>query len=417
MDRSEKTVFVYENWRGEKPSLIGRLYISFVGGRENLSFEYTDEWLNSFESAYSLDPDLSLYRGRQYAPLDKHMFGLFADSCPDRWGRLLMKRKEAIDARKEDRKPRRLTESDFLLGVHDASRMGALRFGSEEGGEFLKSDKTFAVPPWLSLRMLENASGAFENDDGLEEKWLRELLAPGSSLGGARPKATVQAVDGSLWIAKFPSKHDEYNSGAWEKVVHDLAGLCSLNVPESKLETFSKTGATFLVKRFDRSGERRIHFASAMTLLGKTDGASAADGTGYLDLAAHIRANGAEPKRDLPELWKRIVFNMAVSNTDDHLRNHGFILTPAGWRLSPLFDVNPVPYGAGLSLNVSEHDNSIDLALAIEVSAYFGLTKDEAEKISADICKTVEEHWAGIAESYGLSRGSVEYMRPAFSLR
>lgn len=418
MDQSEKTIFVYENWRSEKPSLIGSLHTSFVRGQESFSFDYADEWLNSFESAYSLDPDLSLYRGRQYTPLDKSLFGIFADSCPDRWGRLLMKRKEAIDARKEDRKPRKLAESDFLLGVYDESRMGALRFSLEEGGEFLSNERAFATPPWISLRTLENASIAFENDDsGLDEKWLNELLAPGSSLGGARPKASVQAADGSLWIAKFPSKNDEYNSGAWEKVVHDLARLCSLNVPESKLETFSKTGSTFLVKRFDRDGKKRIHFASAMTLLGKTDGASGTDGTSYIDLVAYIRANGAEPKQDLMELWQRIVFNMAVSNTDDHLRNHGFILTPTGWRLSPLFDVNPIPSGDRLSLNVSENDNSIDLSLTMEVAEYFGLTKNEAAKISANICEIVKKNWTGIAEGYGLSRGAIEYMRPAFSIK
>ena len=417
MNQSDKTLFAYENWRSEKPSLIGSLHTSFIRGQESFSFEYADEWLNSYESVYSLDPDLSLYKGRQYTPLDKSLFGLFTDSCPDRWGRLLMKRKEAINARKENRKPRKLTESDFLLGVYDESRMGAIRFSVEEGGEFLSIERDFATPPWISLRTLENASIAFENDDsGLEEKWLNELLAPGSSLGGARPKATVQATDGSLWIAKFPSKHDEYNSGAWEKVVHDLARLCSLNVPESKLETFSKTGSTFLVKRFDRDFKKRIHYASAMNLLGKTDGASGADGTSYLDLVAYIRANGAEPKQDLIELWKRIVFYMAVSNTDDHLRNHGFILTLTGWRLSPLFDVNPIPSGDRLSLNVSEYDNSIDLSLAIGVAEYFGLTKDEARNTSAVICETVKQNWVRTAESCGLSRGAVEYMRPAFSL-
>jgi serine/threonine-protein kinase HipA len=417
MPQTEKTIFVYENWCNENPTLIGRLNTSFIRGQETFSFEYTDEWLDSFNSSYSLDPDLSLYRGRQYAPVDKRLFGVFADSCPDRWGRLLMKRKEVIDARKENRKPRNLMESDFLLGVYDESRMGALRFSLEEGGEFLSNDKDFTTPPWIHLRTLENASIAFENDEkGFEEKWLRELLAPGSSLGGARPKATVQATDGSLWIAKFPSKNDEYNSGAWEKVVHDLARHCSLNVPESKLETFSKKGSTFLVKRFDREGKRRIHFASAMTLIGKTDGASAADGTSYLELADYIRANGAEPKQDLIELWKRIVFNMAVSNTDDHLRNHGFLLMSSGWRLSPLFDVNPIPSGDRLSLNVSEYDNSIDLSLAIEVAEYFGLTKDESVRISADICETVKDSWVKIAELYGLSRDTVEYMRPAFSI-
>ena len=418
MDPSKNTIFVYENWRSEKPSLIGSLHTSSIRGQEGFSFEYAEEGLNSFDSTYSLDPDLSLYRGRQYTPPDKSLFGLFADSCPDRWGRLLMKRKEAIDARKEGRKPRKLTESDFLLRVYDESRMGALRFSLEEGGEFLSKERAFATPPWINLRTLENASIAFENDEsGLEEKWLRQLLAPGSSLGGARPKANVQATDGSLWIAKFPSKHDEYNSGAWEKVVHDLARLCFLDVPESRLETFSNTGSTFLVKRFDRDGKRRIHFASAMTLLGKTDGASGADGTSYLDLATYIRAYGAEPKQDLMELWKRIVFNMAVSNTDDHLRNHGFILTPTGWRLSPVFDVNPIPSGDSLSLNVSEYDNSIDLSLAIEVAEYFGLTQAQAVKTSSEICKTVQNNWIRIAEIYGLSRGAVEYMRTAFLMQ
>lgn len=418
MAKNEKTIYVYENWRAEAPSLIGVLRSSLVRGAESFSFEYAPEWLNSYESAFSLDPDLSLFKGRQYTPLDKGLFGMFADSCPDRWGRLLMKRREAIDARKEERKPRTLTESDYLLGVYDESRMGALRFSLTEGGEFLSHESSYATPPWVKLRTLENASIAFENDDsGLDERWLRELLAPGSSLGGARPKASVQAADGSLWIAKFPSKHDEYNSGAWEKVAHDLARLCALNVPESKLEAFSKSGGTFLVKRFDRDGKRRIHFASAMTLLGKTDGASGSDGTSYLDLAAFIRANGAMPEQDLLELWRRMVFNMAVSNTDDHLRNHGFLLTQTGWRLSPLFDVNPVPSGDRLSLNITELDNSIDLELAIEVAEYYGLTEAEAAKTATELCETVQANWVRVAERNGLSRGSIEYMRPAFSLR
>lgn len=417
MTSNEKTIYVYENWRGEQPSLVGLLHVDLIRGEESFSFEYAGEWLASFNSAYPLDPDLSLFQGRQYAPMDKRLFGLFADSCPDRWGRMLMKRQEAIAARKTGRKPRKLMESDYLLGVHDLSRMGALRFSLKEGGEFLAHDRDYAIPPWINLRSLENASLRLENDEsGLEERWLRELLAPGSSLGGARPKATVQAADGSLWIAKFPAKNDEYNMGAWEKVVHDLARLCALDVPQSQLETFSKNGGTFLVKRFDRDGQRRIHFASAMTLLGKTDGASAADGSGYLDLAAFITANGAEPKRDLPELWQRIVFNMAVSNTDDHLRNHGFLLTSTGWKLSPLFDVNPTPSGDRLSLNVSEGDNRIDLALAIEVAPYFGLSRSAAEQKAAAICQTVQSNWMRVAERVGLSRGAIEYMRPAFSL-
>ena len=177
----------------------------------------------------------------------------------------------------------------------------------------------------------------------------------------------MQDEKGSLWIAKFPSKHDEVNIGAWEKAVHDLAELCGLNVPEARMETYSKAGSTFLVKRFDRDGDRRIHFASAMTLLGKTDGASGQDGSGYLDIASFIGQWSADPEQDLKELWRRIVFNMAVSNTDDHLRNHGFIWTKTGWRLSPLYDVNPVPYRDALALNVSADNSSISMELPLYV--------------------------------------------------
>lgn len=417
MADQQKEIFVYADWCDGGPFLIGRLYVDRQRGRQVFSFAYHEEWLLKSKFSITLDPDLAMYSGRQYVPVDKSMFGVFADSCPDRWGRLLMKRREAINARREKRKPRQLGELDFLLGVYDQSRMGALRFSDQEGGTFLSNEHELAAPPWTTLRKLESASIAFEKDEsGLEEKWLEQLLAPGSSLGGARPKATVQGPDGALWIAKFPSKHDEYNSGAWEMVVHDLAKKCGLNVPEAKLETFSKSGSTFLVKRFDRDREKRIHFASSMTLLGKTDGASGGDGTSYLDIAAFIRSNGASPKEDLKELWKRIVFNMAVSNTDDHLRNHGFILTEKGWRLSPLYDVNPCIYGNSLSLNVSGEDGTIDFGLAIETSEFYGIKKKEAEKTISEIQKTVKDNWQSIAREYELSRGAVEYMRPAFEM-
>ncbi|MDO4327055.1 MAG: HipA domain-containing protein [bacterium] len=413
----EKTIYVYENWSGTEPVLIGKLYADHIRGREQFSFEYETEWIISETANYYLDPDLTLYSGRHYVPMDKVLFGIFADSCPDRWGRLLMRRREAELARRESRKPQKLGESDYLLGVYDKARMGALRFKTDKNGIFLSDDQELATPPWTTLRTLEAASWGFENDEsGLETKWLRQLLAPGSSLGGARPKATVKDERGNLWIAKFPSKHDEYNSGAWEMVVHDLAKMCGLDVPEAKLETFSKNGSTFLVKRFDRDGDRRIHFASAMTLLGKTDGASGDDGSSYLELASFIKANGAEPKRDLKELWKRIVFNMAVSNTDDHLRNHGFILTKIGWRLSPLYDVNPIPYGNNLSLNVSIDDNSISLELVMSVAKYFGINKSDAGEISGKIIKIVRDNWKLIAGKYGLTRSACEYMRPAFDM-
>lgn len=258
---------------------------------------------------------------------------------------------------------------------------------------------------------------AFEkNDDGMEEKWLKQLVAPGSSLGGARPKASVQAPDGSLWIAKFPSKHDEINVGAWEMVVHDLAVMCNLNVPDAKLENFSKTGSTFLSKRFDREGARRIHFASAMTLLGKKDGANALEGSSYMEIASTIKMISATPQNDLRELWRRIVFNMAVSNTDDHLRNHGFVLSKDGWSLSPLYDVNPNIYGDTLSLNVDSNNNLIDFNLALSVAKIYGLTDKQALEELNGIESVVESNWRKIARQYGLSRSEIEEMAPAFNM-
>lgn len=415
MAANEKNIYVYDDFSFEKPELIGTLYVNVIKGSESYSFAYDAQWLKKTNLSVYLDPELMPYAGRQY-PSGKSIFGLFADSSPDRWGRVLMNKRERILAEKEGRKPAKLYDSDYLLGVYDETRMGGLRFKSKPDGAFLSDDKTTAAPPWATLRSLEEASRNFENDEtGLAEKWLQQLIKPGSSLGGARPKATVVDPKNQLWIAKFPSKNDENDTGAWEMVAHDLAGLCGLTVPEAKLEKFSALGSTYLVKRFDRIGNKRVHFASAMTLLGKTDGASAADGSSYLDIAAFIKANGAKPKTDLIELWKRIVFNMAITNTDDHLRNHAFILTSTGWVLSPLFDVNPVPYGDELSLNVNEDDNRIDIELAVQTAVLFGIGKSDAQAYAAQLLETVRDNWDKIAAKYGLSRREIEEMKPAFS--
>ena len=414
MATSEKIIYVYADWQKSSPVLMGRLYVSNSRGKELFSFEYNNDWICKANSSFIFDPDLHLYEGRQYVS-DKPLFGVFSDSCPDRWGRLLMKRREVLLARKEQRKPRALTESDYLLGVFDETRIGALRYSLVENGPFSSTEKNLCAPPWTTLRTLESASLAFENDeDGQEEKWLRQLLAPGSSLGGARPKASVQAPDGSLWIAKFPSKNDEWNSGAWEIVVHDLAEKCGLNVSEAKLETFSDIGSTFLIKRFDRIDSKRIHFTSAMALLGKTDG-EGSEGVSYLDIASFIRSNGAYPKQDLKELWRRVVFNMAVSNTDDHLRNHGFLLSEQGWVLSPMYDVNPNIYGDAHSLNVSANDNSINFELAIETAKYYDINIREAKNMITDIQKIVNENWRTIAAEYKLSKDAISRMEPAFA--
>lgn len=411
----DKKIYVYENFTNITPLLLGVLFVDVIRGEETYSFEYNKEWLKETNIKYSLDPDLYLYEGRQY-PISNEKFRIFADSCPDRWGRVLMKRREAIKAREEGRKPSKLYESDYLLGVYDETRMGALRFSLSENGPFLSDDKGNPTPPLESLRKLEQASIAFENDDNTyNDEWLKMLLKPGSSLGGARPKACVVDIQNNLWIAKFPSKNDEYNVGAWEKVAYDLAAICGLNVSESMLKNFSKYGSTFLVKRFDRDNGRRIHFTSAMTMLGKNDGTSAQDGVSYLDIASFIRQMGAKPKEDLKELWKRIIFNMAISNTDDHLRNHGFLLTKNGWILSPLYDINPVPYGDTLSLNVGENDNTISIDNALDNAKYFELTIEEAKIITKDILYKVKENWKSIAENHKLSRNEIERMSPAFS--
>lgn len=416
MAAKQKTIFVYDDFSSEQPVLMGILYVNVIKGGESYSFEYDREWLKKTGLRITLDPELMPYSGRQY-PSGKNIFGLFADASPDRWGRVLMNKRERILADKEGRKPSKLYDSDYLLGVFDETRMGGIRFKSDPDGPFLSDDKETAAPPWAKLRTLEEASRNFESDEsGLSEKWLNQLIRPGSSLGGARPKATVTDTKDQLWIAKFPSRNDENDTGAWEMTVHDLAVLCGLNVPAAKLEKFSSLGSTYLVKRFDRDSGRRVHFASAMTLLGKTDGASAADGTSYLDIAAFIKSYGAQPKKDLTELWKRIVFNMAVTNTDDHLRNHAFILSQNGWILSPFYDVNPVPYGDELSLNVDEEDNSICIDLAVQTAVRFGINEDDAKKYAEDIRKTVRENWEKTASDYGLTRRQIEEMRPAFSV-
>ena len=412
---NHKTIFVYDDFSTDQPVLMGSLYVNVIKGGESYSFEYDKGWLKKTGLTLTLYPELMPYSGRQY-PTGKNIFGLFADASPDRWGRVLMNKRERILAEKEGRKPSKLYDSDCLLGVYDETRMGGIRFKVNPEGPFLSDDKETAAPPWATLRTLEEASRNFENDEtGLTEKWLNQLIKPGSSLGGARPKATVVDTKDQLWIAKFPSKNDENDTGAWEIVAHDLAALCGLNVPEAKLEKFSPLGSTFLIKRFDRLGSKRVHFASAMTLLGKKDGASAADGSSYLDIAAFIKSYGAQPKKDLIELWKRIVFNMAVTNTDDHLRNHAFILTDKGWILSPLYDVNPVPYGDELSLNVDEDDNSISIDLAVQTAVKFGISKSDAEAVAEDILQIVRDKWERTAAGYTLTRRQIEEMRPAFN--
>jgi len=410
---------VYADWAEMcGPRLMGFLSLDRVRGKEIFSFEYDRDWLSG-GLAQLLDPDLQLFSGKQYLRDAKQNFGLFLDSAPDRWGRLLMRRREACYARRERRSETRLTELDYLLGVYDGQRMGAIRFQEGDRTCFLNSDERMATPPWTSLRELEFASLRFEENDLKDDeealKWLDQLLAPGSSLGGARPKAGVVDEQGGLWIAKFPSQSDQEDTGAWESVLHELARKAGIRVPEASARKFTSRHHSFLSRRFDRSrsGER-IHFASAMTLLGYADGVGAATGVSYLELAEFIMQHGAVPEADLAELWRRIVFNICVSNTDDHLRNHGFILaSKEGWTLSPAYDMNPNPQGNGLTLNITENDNRLDLELALEVAESFHLDVVRAKELMGEVRHAVKQ-WRKVASRIHLSKTEQEQMSLAF---
>jgi serine/threonine-protein kinase HipA len=277
-----------------------------------------------------------------------------------------------------------------------------------------------ATPPWASLRELEHASLQLERDDAMNDpeygQWLNVLIDPGSSLGGARPKASVIDDKGHLWIAKFPSSRDEKNSGAWEMVLHELAKACGIYVSEARLQKFSGRHHTFLSKRFDRTNDqKRIHFASAMTLLGLQDGADHVEGAGYLDLVGFIMQNCAEAKEDLDQLWRRMAFNVLVSNTDDHLRNHGFILTDKGWRLSPAYDMNPNEMGNGLTLNITENSNELDISLALETAHFYQLKSDRAESILKEMQQELS-NWRIVAKKLGISNSEIEQTKRAFRL-
>lgn len=415
---NKRYIHVYAHWSGmENPLHMGILHSDRLKGKEVFSFEYKDEWLKN-APAQLLDPRLQLYSGLHYLNEDHDNFGIFLDSSPDRWGRILMRRREAAIARNENRAENKLFETDYLLGVYDGHRMGALRFKIEEDGPFLNDNKHMASPPWTSLRELEQISLRLEDDDVIDDpeylKWLSMLIAPGASLGGARPKASIVDNNGSLWIAKFPSRNDQGDIGGWEIVTYELAVLAGITMAESKAQKFSSDYYTFLTKRFDRGNDgQRIHFASAMTILGYTDGQDHVDGASYLELVDFIQNNGANVEQDLEQLWRRIVFSICITNTDDHLRNHGFLLKNDGWVLSPAYDINPIENGAGLKLNISDTDNSLDLNLALEVSEYFRLSDKRASEIIDEILNVVAG-WKEIAKKYGISRAEQELKAIAF---
>lgn len=418
---SQKHIEVHAHWAGlSKPFMMGVLKSALSRGKEIFSFTYSKDWLES-KQALALDPSLQLYHGPQYVPQGRENFGIFLDSSPDRWGRFLMDRREAQVAREEGRKERKLLESDYLLGVYDEPRMGALRFRTDPKGPFLDNNKAKASPPWTSLRELEFASLQLEKDhvekNPQYSKWLQILITPGSSLGGSRPKASIVDENNNLWIAKFPSGNDIHDIGVWEMVVSRLAKLAKIMMAPAELRKFNSQHHTFLSKRFDRTATgERIHFASAMTLLQRSDGDDCDKNASYLELAEFIvREGGKTAEQDLEQLWRRIIFSICVSNVDDHLRNHGFILQPHGWKLSPAYDVNPVPSGEGLKLNISETDNSQDLDLAKEVAVHFRIKPKQADQIIQEVVKAVN-HWQKEATALKISSREQDRMSRAFRI-
>jgi serine/threonine-protein kinase HipA len=398
-----------------EPLKMGILSAHQGKGRKSLSFEFDESWLKG-KSSLLLDPDILFYSGPQY-PGVKENFGIFLDSMPDTWGRTLMK-KRAAQLAKEDRRPVPvLYDIDFLLGVADTCRMGGLRFKIDPDGPFLDDDRHAPVPPWATVGELQHIADLVESDKNTKElnKWLVMLMAPGSSLGGARPKANITDKDGQLWIAKFPSKNDTIDKAKWEYLVYRLALIAGINMSESRIEKVAGNHFTFFTKRFDRVKGERVHFASAMTMTGNNEEILRDKRASYLDLSLFIQDHGGHIKEDLAELWRRIVFNIAISNTDDHLRNHGFIIENGQWRLSPAFDVNPSIDKEELALNIDDTSGILDFELALSVREYFRVSNEEAESILSRVRKAVG-NWEKLAKQIGIPRAEIDLMRSAFRI-
>lgn len=409
MGKDKIDILVYAHWYWlDKPIYVGILSGHKGRGTVAFSFEYDKHWLEVYPNLL-LDPQLANYAGKQF-PSDNQIFGVFQDTQPDTWGRTLMKRRAALQHESSF-----LSEVDLLLGVYDKSRMGALRFKLDKDGPFLDDNPDYPTPPWSSIRDLQYATTQIESDNESADiaQWLAILMAPGSSLGGARPKANILDEKGQLWIAKFPSKNDTYDMAKWEYLAYKLALDAGVNMSETMIQKVSGQYYTFFTKRFDRKQEERIHFSSAMTMTGNSEVPIRDNSPSYLEIAEFIQFAGANVKSDLEQLWRRIVFNIAISNTDDHLRNHGFILTPKGWVLSPAYDINPSTEKNGLSLNIDMESNALDFDLAMSVGKYFQLDMEQMNSIIEKVSRSVS-NWQKIAVEIGISRKEQELMAGAF---
>lgn len=392
----------------EKPTFMGTLHFQSSGHGGVFSFEYDKGWLGN-KSAFNLDPEINHGKGLSYS--GGANFGIFLDSSPDRWGRMLMERREVEAARREGRRVRPLSEWDFLLGVNDQTRIGALRFVDPDTGEYFSSGEN--AIPYTSLHEIQEAAKHSEDRDNKDTSWVSLLVVPGSSLGGARPKANYREHDGSFWIAKFPSREDRYDVAGFEKLLSVLASRCKIDVPESRLITLGDSGhRTLCIKRFDRDDQgNRLFYSSAMTRAQRKDGE---DGS-YLDIAQALLDNGAANQVDLQleQLWRRMVFNLLTGNTDDHLRNHGFMATSTGLVLSPAFDMNPSTARQAHAITFDGRTSMPELMAVMEIAPLLRIARHSAIQIINEMATHIHS-WGVVGRDLDIRQHDLDLMEPAF---
>ena len=412
-----RKIYVYADFDWLKTAvLVGELGYESLRGTDSYSFCYDHNWLRQYSDLY-LSADINNYTGLQFTQPDRDIFGCFGDALPDRWGRLLLNRREQIRAQEEKRPVRKLSSYDYLLGIDDYSRMGGFRFKESPDGEFINCDATLRIPPLTDIQVLVAASMEVEKSEERnllpDKKWLLQLVHPGTSLGGARPKAGVLNEEGELCVAKFPSRNDEYDIGLWEHLSHLLAKEAGVEAAETQAIATGEKYHTLLSKRFDRTTDgRRKHFASAMTLLGLTDGCNAQTGNGYLDIVDFILQHCCDVEANLQQLYRRVAFNIAIGNSDDHFRNHGFLLTPKGWTLSPAYDLNPT-FNDHQSLLINATTNRSDLQLLLASSEEYMIGKEEATHIIEEVKDGVSQ-WRSMATRIGIAKREMDLFAQVF---
>ena len=412
-----RTLLIYADfdWLDE-PLLVGELGYESLRGSDSYSFTFDNDWLRQYASLF-LSADINTYPGPQYTQPDRDIFGCFSDALPDRWGRLLLNRREQILATEENRPVRKLSSFDYLVGIDDFSRMGGFRFKTSPDGAFINSEKSLRIPPLAEIRALVEASVEIEKSEELnrlpEKKWLVQLVHPGTSLGGARPKASVMDESGRLCVAKFPSRNDDYDVGLWEHHSHLLAKEAGVTAADTDVVDTGGKYHALLSKRFDRTVDgRRKHFASAMTLLGLTDGCDSKTGNGYLDIVDFILQNCCDVENNLRQLYRRVAFNIAIGNSDDHFRNHGFLLTTRGWTLSPAYDLNPTlnDYQA---LLINATTNRGDLQVLLDSSEQYMIGREDARHIIDEVRAGVR-HWKSIATRLGIAKREMDVFKQVY---